>query len=563
MAETTERIVQTRFVAIDGGHEGVVTRLANRMQFGAEKVAHLQNRFADFRREQGFTTLAALGLGAGIGAWIVKAKEANAEFGRTQKSIAGVLTSALDFNKGTTEIERYTQAAKLAHNITEELDETSARFVMPLEDVAGAYRGMASAAGMLGLTQKQTMELTVEAVATAKRFGVGGEQAVSAISRALQTGSVRGFDPFNNALRTTLGNMKKLTEAQRFEHIQKALKGSVDIADAMSQGIGGSLARIRNIAEDTIRDISSPVFANVAKRLDGWAKSLREARENGKPLIDEVADKLVVAFDKVAETTKFIREHWVAIAGVMGGLKVSNMLATGGSLAGLGGMGGGKIGEFGSKLAGATIALGAFKLALDGLLDVIEKKIDAGREKTIKSASTMGDLSVIGALAKNYGPGGFDTRQMAMTSRRLADLEKAGLVGGNMTTGRTADPTAIRRLLASDLDQAKDLGGRFGVKLEPQFPVRLQAQLTELTTKLTSDIGSLINVVGQKSIAAPASLDSLRFTKAPVFNFHGGIKIENKFEDQDPDRNFVVFQRKFEDYVGQRTQSAFSEHLGE
>src|SRR4051812_46914501 len=95
---------------------------------GAEQVEKLSERVRDFRREQGLTTLGALGLGVGIGAWIEKIKDVNKEFSGTQKSIAGVLSSALAFSKGTAEVDRFGQAMTVSKDITEKLEETAARF---------------------------------------------------------------------------------------------------------------------------------------------------------------------------------------------------------------------------------------------------------------------------------------------------------------------------------------------------------------------------------------------------------------------------------------------------
>ena len=193
----------------------------------------------ELRAETGFSTLGMLGLGAGIGAWVEKAKDAQTEFAGAQKSIASVLSTTLQFSKGTSEIERYRRSFKLAKDVVEEAEETAGRFNMSLEDVSGVYRSLSLSAGQFGLSQKQVSALMVETSATAKRFGVSGEYAAGTIARALKTGSVRGVDEFSLSLARAMGNMHKLGQAARFDHIQKALRGSIMIADEMQPGHRG------------------------------------------------------------------------------------------------------------------------------------------------------------------------------------------------------------------------------------------------------------------------------------------------------------------------------------
>src|SRR6266480_4592605 len=165
MGETEHRTVATDYVAHTEGAVHSLGRLEHGFHAVVGKVEHLHEKFGEFRREQGMTTLAMLGLGYGLGSWVEKIKEVNSEFTSTQKSIAGVLSSSLQFGKGTSEIDKYKESMAIAKGVTEEAEDTAARFGLQfgqLEGVGTIYKKLAISAGDLGLSQRQVMELTVE-----------------------------------------------------------------------------------------------------------------------------------------------------------------------------------------------------------------------------------------------------------------------------------------------------------------------------------------------------------------------------------------------------------------
>lgn len=563
MAETRKRTVETEFKAKDAGYSGAVAKLADRFDAAAKRVEKFREKVGEFRREQGLTTLAALGLGYGIGSWIEKIKEANAEFGRNQKGIAGILAGSLAFKKGTSEIERYTRSLALSKGITQELDETAARFGMQLDDVATSYKSVMAATGALGLSQKQVMELTTASLATAKRFGVGGEQAATAISRALQTGSVRGFDPFDTKLRSVLGNMKKLNQLQRFDHIEKALRGSMDIADAMSAGIGGSLARAQHVVQDLIRDATGPLFGEISKSLATWSKHIKDTAAGGKSLVSTFSDKLVTAFHVLQDTSKWIKEHWKSIGAVFASIKAADLAKEwGASLKGIGGgMGGGiggAFGSFGTGLAklGAGIlpvigALATFKVAIDGLVDVINEKIAKSMDKEMRANISAGAFGVLGKLS---GLGALSPAQDRAARRQLEDLNKAGILRRG-AIDKEGLKDAIRTM---DFDRRKAFLSQMNITPPP---ARVGDQVEFVAKQLMDRMGGFVSSFAERATTAATDDTKIKFAKQ-INNFNGGIHITQKFEDQDPDRVFIRFVSDLERQATNRTQAVTAEALG-
>lgn len=557
-----KRKVETEFTAKDDGYGAVVARLSKAFEGGVHKLGQFNHRFSEFRRETGLNTLAALGLGVGIGAWVEKAKEANAEFQRVQKGVAGLLSGALAFEKGASELDRYNRSLELSKGITDDLDETAARFTMNLDDVATTYKTVTASVSSLGLSQKNVMDLTVEATATAKRFGVSGEQAARTIARALQTGAVKGYDEFGISLRKTLGDMKKLNQAQRFDHIQKALKGSMDIADAMSSGIGGALARMQNTVEDLLRDVTSPLFKEVANTLQGWAKSLKEAKESGHSMTQQFGEKLVSGFRTLQSVSGFIKDHWISIAAVFGAIKAKELATSlAGSLQGIGtsiggGLGGAAAGLGGAlgRVAGNILpvlgALATFKLALDGITDFINKKIEKSMDQEVRAHGVAGNLGIVNKL---QGLGVLTEKQDRIARRQMDELRKAGVVsaaGGIDQAGLAETIANMTHTKKLELSKQLDLSWDFVAK-----------ETDEAAQEIAGKLGAFVSRFSMPMKEA-ADDKSLRFAKQ-VVNFNGDIHIAQKFEDADPDRVFVRFKADLLREAGSRTQALTAEPQGD
>jgi hypothetical protein len=574
----SERVdtVRTEFTAEDRGLAAHQLRYSDLFEKGAHKLEGFKERLSEFRREQGLTTVAALGLGYGIGSWLEKAKEVNAEFGRAKKGIAGVLAGALEFPKGTAEIERYTKSLKSAGEVTELVEDTAARFNLQFEDTATVYKKLALAAGGLGLTQKQVNDLMVSTSATAARFQVSGETAANTVARAMKTGAVRGVDEFSISLGRAIGNMRKLNQEQRFEHIQRALQGSTQIADAMASGLTGTLTRIRNEVGKTFREITSPVFGEVAKRLESWGKHLREARDNGKPLIEEISGKLLSAFNGIADAVGTIREHWVAIAAVMAGMKLnqlasglaSSAAAMGAADAGIGGLGArGVAGGAGAiaKIARLSVVAEAAYFAGGAIGELLGKKfIDDGMTEHRRASDIAGKLAIAGAMAKGGAGQQFSESQVAKARGAIESLAKLGVVTKDPTGRYGVNRDALGReygRMGAYLE-----GGNLGKYYDLAGAARAAAPAKAAADAISAQLTNLFAMVGPAVVAkvGGAEDENRKFAKKVINNnFNGGIHVTWKNEETDPDRAFVRFVDSIEGYTHRPTQARTSEALGD
>lgn len=562
-----KRTISTEYKATDAGYSAAVSKISSAFDYGAKKASHFKDKINEFRRETGLSALAALGLGVGIGAWAAKAKEANAEFARTQKGIAGILAGSLAFEKGASEIDRFNRSMTISKDVTDQLDETAARFVMNLDDVATTYKTVSAAAGGLGLTQRNVMELTEESIATAKRFGVTGEEAARSIARTMQTGVVKGYDEFSISLRRTLGDMKKLTQAQRLDHIQKALKGSMEIADAMSGGIGGALARAQNVVEDLLRDVTSPLFKEIANSLQAWSKHMRDAKTSGQSMIDTFGGKLVKAFQILKDVSGFIKDHWMGIAAVVGAIKAKDLAmnlagnlqgfgkSAGGALGGAAAGIGGALGQMAGNILPVIGALAAFKVALDGVVELVNKKI----EKSMDDERTAHGIAGSFGIAKKLSElGVLSEGQERIARRQVDEMRKAGVVNGS---GKL-DKQGLSELITNmSYERRKSLIEDMGVK-HPWLPqLQLANQPQFVAEQLANKLGDFLQRFASP-VKAAVDDKSLKFAKQ-INNFNGGIHVQMKVEDPDPDRVFVRFIDRLHSEVSSQTQARTAEPQGD
>lgn len=565
MGDTETRTVETEFTAKDAGYTAAVDRIASGFEKSARQLQELKSKMGEFRQETGLSTLGALGLGYGIGSWVEKARAANEEFANTQKSIAGVLAGTLKFDKGTAELDRYNRSMVLSSGISEELEEDAARFQLQMGDVAGSYRTTVSAAGALGLTQKQVMSLTESAIATAKRYGVSGEQSATAIARALQQGKVKGFDPFDIALRKSIGNMQHLSQAARFEHIQKALQGSTQIAEAMGSGVEGSLAKAQQTVNEIFRGATGPLFKEVSNDLAQWAKHLHEAKVDGKPLIDDISGKLVTGFKALEATSKFIKDHWVVIGSVFAGLKAGDVAkdiagALGTAAGGMGAFGGGvgalggvfgTIGKLAPAFGGIVTAAGLAAIALHGVYEEWQ-----GRKK--QAGEMGGFFEEIGKIAKTN----------AYVQKHGAEMTPAQLEEGKRYVAAHAQMAAEVLKQKGLYENGSIALAKFNGVMDSMSDDAKRDFMTKLPGSYGSsgELGSMAAEILSRSLAqvpavtAAAENDANRkFAKAPITNIYGGVHIQQKFEDADPDRVFLRFKADLEGSVAKRSQSVEGE----
>jgi len=579
MGEHETREVRTEFTAEDKGLRGQLSQISGAFAHAGHQTEGLRDRIRDFRKEQGLTTVAVLGLGYGIGSVFERIKEENAEFGRATKGIAGVLSGALKFDEGTTEVNRYTRSLALAKDVTEELEHTAGRFNLQFTDVAEVYKKTALAAGSMGLSQKQVMELTEKTSASAARFQIQGGDAVNTVVRALRTGGVRGTDEFSISLDRLLkrmGNLKKMNQEQRFGAIQKALGGSVEIADVMAGGIGGAVSRARMVIGETLRDLTSPVFKEVATRLESWVKHLREARAGAKPLIDEFSGKLLSAFKTLADITSTLKEHWMSIGAVVAGMKVGGLLTgIAGALGSAGGAlgGGGPLGYLGGKLGGLggiAGSLGALAPALGGIV----------------TAAALASIALKGVYDEWQGRkkqaadlGGFFSEMGKVAETQQYMQKHLGLSSDQAQAGK--DFAATHAAAAAEILKAKGLFENGALAVE-KFNGVVDSMSDDVRKKFAESLGlkglgdvssGMLGAAATelfqktyKPVVAGAGADDAnrKFAKQVVNNnFTGGIHVTWKNEETDPDRVFVRFIDHIENYTSRRTQAVTADPLSE
>lgn len=568
MAETETRTVETEFTAKDAGYGAAMERMLESYKKGAEHLDHLKEKMGEFRRETGLSTLGALGLGVGIGSWVEHAKEVNAEFGHTQKAIAGVLAGSLKFEKGASEVDRYRRSLVLSKDITEELEETSVKYGTTLDDMQAAYRTVVAAAGPMHLSQRQIMQLTKESAATGKAFGADGVEAAGAVARALQTGRVKGIDPFSISLRNAAGNMQHLSQAARLQHLEKALRGSMQVAEEMNNGIDGSLARARQTVDSVFRGATAPLFHEVALDLSAWAKHLKEARDNGRPLIEDVSGKLVSGLHAVEAVSGFIKDHWISIGAVFAGLKAGQiatsiggalggagaaMGAYGGGLSGLGGAFG-MIGKLAPAFGGIVTAAGLAAIALHGVYEEWQgRKKQAGElggffDEIGKAAKTSAYVRKHNSELSPYQIEGVKKEAAAHAQAAAEILKQKGLFENGAIS--------LEKFNGVMDSMSDDVKRSFAGKIPGAGDLSSSGQLGALAAEI------LQQSMAQQAAATSSAIDDTnrKVNGPPIQNFNGGIHIQQKFEDADPDRVFLRFKSDLEGLASTPMQSREAEH---
>ena len=446
----------------------------------------------------------------------------------------------------------------------ENQERVAGRFNVGLQDDTETYRTLVVGAGQLGATQAQVSKLTEDAIASQKRFGGAGDQAAKIILRGLQTGRIRAVDPFSASIANAVGNMAKLTRAQRFEHIQRALSGSRQIADQMSTGIDASINRARITVDGLLRDATGPLFREIATSLDKWAKHLREAREQGKPLVDIFAGRLVEGFHALESASRFIKDHWMAIAGINLG---SKLIANAGKLGGMfggaaaGGEGGalGGLGLFSQRLGIAVAGLSTFATALDLAISAVEHQVDKGRAADERAAMGMGAMRTlleVGNAQRTRGV--LDAKTDAFGRKAVEELKKYGVVSGGKLD-REALAQTVQRLKT---DERTKLADQLGIR-NKYLPIS-QMSSQQFVEPLAKQIEGLITTYTKAAevVTKKATDDkNLPFAKGNTI-VNGNVNVRINTEDADPDAIFVRFQQRLHDSITSRGQAVNAEPAG-
>lgn len=545
---------------------GTIARKVASLGHGVEKLNH---RFAEFRREQNLTTAAMLGVGIGLGAWIEKSKEANAEFFRVNKGVTSVLDSMLAWPKGISTVEQYTRAAKLGAQTTDELEEQSVKFAMSLDEVGSSYKTLAVSVAPLHLSQERVLQLNEAVTASAKRFGMDGSQAAEIVGRALLTKTIRPVGLLGKYLRNEVGgSLKKLNSAQILDKMSAALQKQVPAAELMSQGIGDSLFRIRARVDKIFRGLTGPLFKEVAHYLDDWNTKIKGLTDSGK--IAEWGQKLVGVFKEALKVSDWLHEHWKSIAAIWAGMQLSTSAAGLGKMAaglsGAGGMAGqiggviGKLGAFGMSLGAVTVGLGTLWIALNAFSDWADKKLDERDQSKQGARSAIGALDTLGHFGMNMTP----TQEKQM-KKQFETLHHAGVMSD---TGKVDKQALAYHLGNLPYGEQKDLAKQYGMltpgkrSLTASFtPESLAEKMAQKISPYTAGRPDLLP--GAKAAAAIDPNDKGRHFKGNVQAvFTGPITIQQSFEDVDPDRVWIGTKRGIEEQAERRVMSSFSPNFG-
>jgi hypothetical protein len=579
VGDDTTHVTKIDYVAED--HASATARkIAEAYRSPAEAVNKLKDRFREFRGETLLMATGALGVGLGLGALVEKAKDANKEFSGAQRSIAGALTTMLDWPKAVEPVDRYHRSLKLAAGITKELDERSTDMGASLDDTAAAYKTLAVAAAPAHLSQKQLMDLTEKSIGLAKQFGEQGTTAADAIGKALVTKTVRATGDLGFYLREVLGkDLRRLDNPRLLAKMDTAFKGSVDVAREMAGGMGGSFVKIQRTIDELVRGATGPLFKDIAKTVGDVAKRLREAGADGRPLVDVIGTKLVGAFGKLKDMVGFVADHWRLLAAGMVAFKLpAAMEGVAGLLGGLRGVAGGGVfrnlgGAFGSMMGGGGVG------GVLGFVGALGPA--AGAVGGLAAAATLAGLALKGVYDEWQGRkkqaadlGGFfrEIGKVTETQRYMA-AHGSKLTPDQMEAGRQF--SAEHAALAAEVLKQKGLLENGSISME-KFNGVMDSMSEDVRRSFAATVpgapegssgllGAYAAEVFRRAYQAPADAidagnkDDQRKLAGKNYNFYGDVHFHQNFEDTDADRVMVRSTDDLENYVNRRTQSPLSQ----
>jgi hypothetical protein len=310
----------------------------------------------------GLEKLAAIAIGAyGIHSIYEKSKEANLQMMNLQRSITGTHFAFTQWDSNISIIDRVRQSTAFAVDESEELENVARRLHLDLGPVATIYNSMAASAGKIGLSHEQTLGLVEKLSGATRVYGADAEMVASTVSRALETGGIRGVDNFAKMLRQKLNlkeEGKNLAPIEMLSRLQTGLSGTVEAAQMMGGGLSGTMADLHREGDVFIRAMTGPAFKQIMEMLHQWLEYSAKNREHVENMARTIASSLVTGLNMVKDITIFIHDHWKSMAMLYVGMKMPGMIA--GAAGGMaGGMAGGISGDMGKGIGGATGAWGA------------------------------------------------------------------------------------------------------------------------------------------------------------------------------------------------------------
>jgi hypothetical protein len=358
MSENATHVEGLEFRATDVNASAVADKIGSafhRLHHAAEVT---KEKIGETAREMAHGALAAVGLSIGLGRLYEASKQANIEQDRVRKSVAGAQFGFQGWKSGISQIDKMTYSMKQSVDVVEELEAMEVNLRTPLEDLGQTFSQVASLGySKLGMNQKQVVELTEQMTAAAKVYGISGSEAVSTVTRGLMMGKIRGFGPFQMAMKEALdlksGKQKgPLNTEEMFKKLERSLKGMVPVARKVGDNFTGSMFEARALVNKMMEELGGPLFREQSKALSEWVQKIRTVKEDGKGLVTIYGEKIASAFNTIKSATTFIFSHWKLLFGMYAASKMSS--AFGGWSKG-GASGHGEGGGFGTSVGAMNV----------------------------------------------------------------------------------------------------------------------------------------------------------------------------------------------------------------
>jgi hypothetical protein len=393
MSENTTNVEGLVFTAKDEA-SGVADKIGKSFERLHHAAEGAREKVGEFAHHAATGALASMGLGLGLHAIYEKAKEANLEMDHVRKSVAGAQFGFQGWRPGISQLEKMNHSMGQSVEIVEDLEKMELKLRTPLEDLGQTFDQVAALGyGKLGMNQKQVVELTEEMTAAAKVYGISGSEAVATVTRGLMTGKIRGFGPFQMAMRDamdigTTGKSKgPVNTEEMFKRLERGLKGMVPVAQKIGDNMAGSMFEAKALVNKMLEELGGPIFREQSKSLGEWVQKLRTVKEDGQSIMQIYGEKIAGAFRTIKSATGFIVDHWKLLLGMFAASKFA-----------------GALGGFASKLASAGGSAGVMASAT-GVMNVSAGVVNVGSGLGAKigdgvnTALKPGMVSVAGKFA--------------------------------------------------------------------------------------------------------------------------------------------------------------------
>lgn len=497
-----------------------------------------------------FTAAGAAGIGYGIHGIIGNIIHGRKELETLENAITGVNFAFQEWNQSLSTTDRLKAARQESKAFLGDIENLESRLAIGADRIASAYTDLAGPVyGRLGKSQQDMLGLLTKSAEAAKVFQVDVGMVGDKVAKALSLGVIAGNDPLSRHLQTALGNMKKLTEEERFRRISKELSGFGKAAEEMSMSMSDVAFRVKDFFGDFIRDAGGPVMTYILEKIDGWRKKLEQTTSTGRKLSDVYGEKILTFFKKAEEVVGTLLKYWKEIAILVGGIKLGGMV--GGAAGGLGdimqafagplGAAGQGLSNFAGKLSVGVGALGAFYAGLS----FAAKQVDAWQSRNLAAQDKAQQVAQV----------------VSATNEKAAyDIAKSmGLIDaqtGKVTVSMQGLQRGFDRM---DEEVVRRLGGKLG------FGGAVEEKAGEIFARHLEDLSKkhFVKPSLDAEVAQPSAIHPKGIRKAQITQNFGNVYVQQDFKEGDPDRVFIRMKQGFEGLAEKRLQSGLSEVYGE